>query len=204
MSYRNQALPFQFEEIQSWWSSVSPKWPFWIWNPNLQPQLVWFRSFDWACTSIHISNNRGPIDAKAEVKGGEQRTELVRVAVSYCVSFTMWAWSVSEGEKTPRLPQIANRLWLLLPQRVQVMSVCFWQTPFSSSYCDKSSTIWFGSGVAVATMQVDCGGILGVFMGYFIFLSLWKVSFSTKWFILSEPLIQQVKGCIDLIKKLIC
>lgn len=56
----------------------------------------------------------------------------------------------------------------------------------------------------MATMQVDCGGIFGVSTGYFIFLSLWKVSFSTKWFILSDPLIQQAKGCIDLIKKFIC
>lgn len=171
----------------------------WICNPNLQPPLVWFCSFDW----IHLSTTGAWSMPRRRWKENSGQN--------------LWGWRfhtvfLSQCEldqfprekRPPRLPQIANRLWLLPPQRVQVMSVCFWQTPFSSSYCDKSSTIWFGSGVAAATMQVDCGGIFGVSVGYFIFPSLWKVSFSTKWFILSDPLIQQEKGCIDLIKRFIC
>lgn len=64
----------------------------------------------------------------------------------------------SLGEKRPpafcRLWIDCDCLWYK-GTRVQVMTVCFWQTPPSSSDIASCSTIWFRKTVAMATTQVD-------------------------------------------------
>lgn len=165
----------------------------WNWNLTLQPPLVWFGPSDQACTSIRTPVAGSMLRRRWKEENGGQDLWGRRhhaVFLSQCELDQFL-----RDKKAPCLSQIANRPWLLAPQRVQVMSVHFWQTPFS--HTNKCSAIWFGSDVW------PCSVIVPLFLEF-----PWDTWFSQPCgrchleptcFILCNPLIQQVKGRIDLI-----
>ncbi len=107
------------------------------------------------------------INDKEEVEGGERGLNL-SWGKRHAAFLVQSRLDRSLGEK--RHPAFC-RLWIdcdcpwYKGTRVQVMTVCFWQTPPSSN----CSTIWFGRTVAMATVLLDwrpafcvcivCGGV---------------------------------------------
>lgn len=115
---------------------------------------------------------------------------------SCCAPFSQSRLDLFPGEKSP--PAFRRR-WKgcdcreYKETRVQVMTVCVWQAPFSSGDIASRSAIWFGRNVAMATWIADwhpafLGG-WGGYMGYFILQIMGKVLFNAKeahtlWFFL--------------------